>query len=142
MDRKEQQMAAIGARISAPEKKAAEAAETAGIRRGGENSVLADIAGAVELPIRQALAFMAFWAGLSGDVVFEFNKDFLPIQMDSAMLTALVSAWQSGTISEQTFFENMQAGELINESVTFDDEKERKADSTPPLGMTPDDNAE
>jgi hypothetical protein len=135
MDRKEQQMAAIGARLIAPEKKAAEAAETAGIRRSGENSVLADIAGAVEMPIRQALQFMAEWAGISGEVTFEFNKDFLPMQMDAQMLTALVAAWQSGAISEHTFFENMQAGEIIMESVTFDDEVDRKAESTPPLGM-------
>lgn len=135
MDRKEQQMAALGARLIAPEKKQAEAAETANIRRGGENSVLADIVGVVETPIRKALQFMCDWAGYGFEVVFEMNTDFLPTPMDSAMLRELVGAWQSGAISELTFFEALQEGELIHESVTFEDERERKADSTPPLGM-------
>ncbi|PSL23467.1 DUF4055 domain-containing protein [Dyadobacter jiangsuensis] len=134
MDRKENMLAALGARMIAPEKKAAEAAETAGIRRGGENSVLGDIAGTVEMSLQQALAFMAEWGGAKGDVRFEINKDFLPMPMDAASLTAWVKAWQSGAVSEETFFEALQAGEVVGETLTFEDEQERKADSPPPLG--------
>lgn len=134
MDRKENMLAALGARMIAPEKKAAEAAETAGIRRGGENSVLGDIAGTVEMALQQALSFMAKWAGLTGDVRFEINKDFLPMPMDASALTAWVKAWQSGAISEETFFEALQAGEVVGETLTFEHEQDRKAESPPPLG--------
>ena len=136
MDRKEQQMAALGARMLSPEKKAAEAAETAGIRRGGENSVLASIAGAVSMQVTKALKIMADWAGVeSKDISYSLNKDYLPMPMDSSMLTAWVSSWQSGAISEETFFEGLQAGEIVDEGLTFDVEKERKAESGPALGM-------
>lgn len=136
MDRKEAQMAALGARMLAPEKKAAEAAETAGIRRGGENSVLASIAGAVEMQIQKALAFLADWGGISGDVTaFSLNKDYLPMPIDSAMLTSLVAALNSGAISQETFFECLQAGEMVDENLTFEDEQERKKAEGPPLGM-------
>ncbi|MCF0055523.1 DUF4055 domain-containing protein [Dyadobacter sp. CY356] len=135
MDRKENMLAALGARMIAPEKKAAEAAETAGIRRGGENSVLADIAGTVEMSLQQALQLMAEWGGLQGEVRFELNKDFLPMNMDANALNALVKAWQSGAISEETFFDTIKAGELVDQTLTFEDEQERKEASAPPLGM-------
>lgn len=136
MDRKEEQMAALGARMIAPEKKQAEAAETAGIRRGGENSVLASIAGVISMQIEKALRMMADWAGLNAnEVTYALNKDYLPMAMDAATLTALMNAWQSGGISEQTLFECLQAGEIIDESVTFEDEQERKAESGPAPGM-------
>ncbi len=134
MDRKEAQMSALGARMLAPEKKAAEAAETAGIKRGGENSVLASMAGAVEKQIGKALAFMALWAGVTEEIKFELNKDYLPTPMSAQDITAWVGAWQSGAISEETFFEGLQAGEVISESLTFDDERERKENTEPKLG--------
>jgi hypothetical protein len=115
MDRKENMLAALGARMIAPEKKAAEAAETAGIRRGGENSVLGDIAGTVEMALQQALSFMAEWAGLTGEVRFEINKDFLPMPMDASTLTAWIKAVQSGVVSQETFFEALKAGEVVAE---------------------------
>lgn len=134
MDRKEQQMAVLGARMIAPEKKAAEAAETASIRRGGENSTLADMVGTVSKKIRDILQFMAKWSGISGEVQYELNKHFLPIPMDAATLTAWVAAVQSGKVSDQTFFEALQAGEVVNENLTFEDEQERIANSAPALG--------
>jgi len=135
---KKTDMAALGARMLAPEKKAAEAAETAGIRRGGENSVLASISRSVSLVIQKALAFMADWAGLDTNVTFELNKDYLPMPMDSAMLREWVAAWQSGAISQETFFEALTAGEMVSEGLTFDDEQERKAADGPPPGSEDD----
>lgn len=134
MDRKEQMMAALGARLIAPEKKQAEAAETASIRRGGENSILADIAGAVEIPIQKALKAMLEWGGISGDVRFELNKEYLNIPMTAQELTATVQAWQSGAISEQTMFDVLQAGGVVQETVTFEEEKARKESDGPALG--------
>jgi hypothetical protein len=138
MDRKENQMAALGARMIAPEKKGVEAAETANIRRGGENSVLADIAGTIEKTFQQVLEFMAEWGGLSGTVTYELNKNFLPIPMDASALTAWVKAWQAASISDKTFFDALQAGEAIAENVSFEDEQDRKKESQAPLGSDDD----
>jgi hypothetical protein len=139
MTSKEQQMAALGARMLAPEKKAAETAETAGIRRGGENSVLSSLAGSVSMSVEKALRFMAEWGGLDPEkVTFSLNRDFLPMPMDSAMLRELVAAWQSGMLSLETAFGIIQAGEIVPEDLTFEDEQERKESEPPPLGMTDD----
>lgn len=135
MDRKEQQMAALGARLIAPEKKGVEAAETAQIRRGGENSVLGALAGAVEMQVKKALAFAAKWGNFDpAKVAFELNKVFLPANMTPQMLTSLVQAYQSGALSEESFFEALQAGDVVSEGLTFQDEQDRKAAGGPPLG--------
>lgn len=125
MDRKEEQMASLGARAISPEKRMAETAETQTIKRGGENSVLASIAGSVEQQIRKALEFMRDWAGYTGDVLFELNKDYIPSTMSAQELTALLGAVQSGQLSQQSFFEALQRGEVISEGVTFEDEQDR-----------------
>ncbi|MDB5490350.1 MAG: hypothetical protein JWO78_199 [Micavibrio sp.] len=136
MDRKENQMAALGARLIAPEKKAAETAETAGIRRGGENSVLSSIARSVSMQIEKAWKFAAEWAGIPADkVTFSLNLDFLPTTLDAQMLTALVGAWQAGAMSDEAFFDALQQGEIFDESVTFEDEKSRREADGPKLGV-------
>jgi hypothetical protein len=141
MDRKEAQMAALGARMLAPEKKAAEAAETAQIRRGGENSVLASIVAAVQMQLVKALTFARDWAGLTGDVSYDINKEFLPIPLGAPELTALVDAWQKGAISFDSFFDALQAGGIVSEDKTADDEKEAIDAAGPPLGTVTDPNA-
>lgn len=138
MDRKETHMAQLGARMLAPEKKAAEAAETAEIRRGGENSVLGALAVSVEGVLRKALEFAFEWAGISGEVVLELNKDYLPTTMSAQALTAWVGAWQSGAISQETFFEGLKDGEVVNQNLSFEDEEERRAESAPALGTLDD----
>lgn len=131
MDRKEQQMAALGARLIAPEKKAAETAETTQTKRGGENSVLASIAASVEQQIRKALVFMMEWAGISGEPVFELNKDYVPVSMSAQELKELVAANQAGAISDRTLFECLQQGEIISEGLTFEEEQDRKQEQPP-----------
>jgi len=135
MDRKEAQMAALGARMLAPEKAAAETAEAHEIKRGGENSVLAALAGSVDATLTKALQFMAEWVGANPEeVAIELNKDYLPAPMSAQMLTAWVSTWQSGGISDFTFFSGLQSGELVPETLTFEDEQDLKAESAPALG--------
>ncbi|AEP08899.1 DUF4055 domain-containing protein [Micavibrio aeruginosavorus] len=143
MDRKDAQMASLGARMLAPEKRQTETADALGIKRGGENSVLATLAGSVEMQVRKALQFMVDWAGLGGKAVYEMNKDYLPTPMSAQDLTAWVGAWQSGGVSDRTFFEGLKSGEVISEGLTFEEEQDRKADSAPALGtMTVDDDSE
>lgn len=136
MDRKEQQMAALGARMLAPEKRDAEAEGTHEIKRGGENSVLATLAGSVERTLTQALQFMADWVGADPEQAkIELNKDYLPSPMSPQLLTAWLAQWQSGAISDLTYFEGIQQGELVSEGLTFEEEQERKEISAPSLGM-------
>lgn len=142
MTRKEEQMAALGARMLAPEKKQAETAEAHEIKRGGENSVLATLAGSVESTITKALRFMAEWVGSNPEeVAFELNKDYIPATMDAAMLREWVATWQSGGFSYETFIGGLQRGELIPDTITPEDEKERIEQDGPNLALTGDVNA-
>lgn len=135
MDRKEQQMAALGARMLAPEKRQAEAAQTHELKRGGENSVLSTLAASVETTLTKALQFMAEWLGMNpANVFIELNKDYLPSPMDSSMLREWVAAYQAGTISFETFIKTLQDGELISENITAEEEREKINAEGPKLG--------
>lgn len=138
MDRKQEQMAQLGARILASDKKAAETAESQSIKRGGENSVLQTLAASIDMSLTKALQFMAAWNGASDkeieETYIELNKDYLPQGMDAQLLTALVAAWQQGAISYPTFFSNLQKGELVAESATAEDEQDLILNAAPRLG--------
>ncbi|MBO9602556.1 MAG: DUF4055 domain-containing protein [Novosphingobium sp.] len=125
LDRKEQQMAIIGARMLFAEKRQVEAAETAAIHRTGEASVLASIAMGVSEGIEQALTVFAQWCGVAGEVVYQLNRDFNPAMLDAQQLTALLKAVQAGQMSEQEFFDLMQRGDLIDSEQSFEAHKEQ-----------------
>lgn len=139
MDRKEQQMAALGARMLSPEKKEAEAAETHEIKRGGENSVLATIAGVVERQLTKALQFAADWENITGKISIELNKDYIPVTFTGADLTAFVAARQAGEISKETFFTVMKYSEWYPDDLTFEQEQAKIKEDGPPLGSLTDD---
>lgn len=124
LDRKEAQMAAIGARMLAPEKAQAEAAQTVMLRHGGETSILASQARLVSVGLQQMLDLMRTWAGIAGECVYRLNTDYMPVKMTAQELTALVQSWQSGAISKQTLFYNLQEGEIIQSEKTFADQEE------------------
>lgn len=133
LDRKESQMAVLGARMLAAEKKQAETATTAAIHRTGENSILAGIAISVSLALKRALEIFAQWAGGDGEVKYDLNRDFLPVPMESAQLTALVSAWQAGALSTEDLFENLQRGDVISSEKTLEEQQAEIAATPPPL---------
>jgi hypothetical protein len=124
---KEAMMATLGARILAPEKRAAESAQTANIHRSSENSVLASIAQSISIGLTHVMEYLRDWSGVTGDVKVELNRDFIPNSMTAQDLDSLVKAWQSGSISHQTLFDNLVAGDIIMQDVSFDDEMERIA---------------
>jgi hypothetical protein len=135
MDRKEKQMAALGARMLAPEKAGVEAANTLSMRHNGEDSVLAGIAKLVATGLTEVLTFMADWAGIAGEVSYELNTDYLPRGMSAQDLTALIAGWQQGAYSFQTVFENLQRSEIIAADVTPEEEQARIGSEGPTLAM-------
>jgi hypothetical protein len=124
---KEAMMATLGARILAPEKRAAEAAQTANIHRSSENSVLASIAQSISVGLTHVMEWLRDWSNITGEVKVELNRDFIPNSMTAQDVDSLVKAWQSGSISHQTLFENLVAGDIIAQDTSFDDEMERIA---------------
>jgi hypothetical protein len=130
---KEAQMAALGARMLAPEKRQAEAAETMAIRHSGEMSVLASLANAVSQGLTEALTIARDWLGLNGDVSVELNTDFMPVQMDPQKLTALMKAWQAGGIAFDDLIWNLQRGEIVREDRSADDIRADVQDEQPAM---------
>jgi len=137
IDRKERQMVVLGARMLAEDKAGVEAFQTLAIRNAGETCILAAIANSISLALEKALKMMADWAGISGEIEYQLNRDYAPVILDAQGLTALVGAWQSGAISDQTLFDSLKRGDVIADDVTFEDEQARKDSAPPPRPVTP-----
>lgn len=123
IDRKERQMAALGASMLAENKKGVEASETHEMRLTQETSALADVAQTVSDAMTTVLGWLRDWAGQTGDVRFELSSDYVVTKLTAQELTALFGAWMSGAISKQTLFWNLVQGELIEDGRTFEDEQ-------------------
>jgi hypothetical protein len=89
LDRIEKQMAMLGARMIADESKQVETLGATQIKRQGENSVLSKIVQAVSEALEWALTVFAQWAGQSGDVTYQLNRDFMPANADAERLASL-----------------------------------------------------
>ncbi len=128
MDRKEQQMAALGASLIRNQERANVTAETTRLQKTGEISVLSSAVQNVQTGIKSALSFAAMWAGASEkeieDLQAELNSDFFDTRMEAAEVQALVAAWQSGAFSKETLHARLQEGEIIAPDRTFEEEQE------------------
>jgi len=129
---KEAMMAALGARILAPEKKAAETAESMGLRRQGEISVLAALANHVSRQLTRALEIVRDWAGATGEVRVQLNTDYSVSRLDAASISALLQSVMGGQISPETFYDTLVDGEAIKTSRTFAEERDLIAETNPP----------
>jgi len=121
LEKIEQNMAILGARLLTAEKKDAETSQTAQIHRAGENSVLSAISQTISIGLTKALNTFAEWAGSEGDWLVELNRDFLPEGMSPQELTAWVAAQIQGVASPQVVFWNMQQKEVIPPDLAFEE---------------------
>lgn len=131
LNRKEQQMVILGARMLEPQKRAPETAEKDAQNRKGEESLLSSMAQAISLGMTQALKWFTEWAGASPEaVVVEINRKFFPQPMSPGMLSALLAGWQQGApgLSDQSLFDLLKQGEVVAEDVDLEDEQARIAD--------------
>lgn len=149
IDKKEEQMAALGARMLEKQSSGrgqAEAYETVAVRQSGETSALMDITIACTQTLSKVMAWVAWWSASRGDDVVEdhakeafveLNTDFVSTDMDPTMLTALTSAYMSGSISEEVYFHKLQQGGIIQSEKTFDEEQADKEASLNRLPVNP-----
>ncbi len=127
---KERRMAVLGSRMLVEDKKQAEAAETANIRRMGDVATLSSLSIELSNIMTIAINRMFEWAGQSVEIKLTINRDFMAADLSPQLLLAMLTAVQSGEMSSQTFFDNMQKGELVTDGVTYEEEHER-IDSKP-----------
>lgn len=135
LERKEQQMAALGARMLLPEGSAAESGEALAIRRGGENSALGKLADSVSRSMELLIETMAEWEGNTEAVSYRLNTDYLPNAITAQELTAAISAVDRGLMSQQEFFDMLKAGGLVRDDKTYEEhDEETKGMADAPLG--------
>lgn len=118
-------MAGLGASLLQTQKNGVESAESLRLRQNSEASVLVGAVLSVQEGIAKALSIMAEWEGVSGDIEVALNTDFVDTKIESEDLVALMSAWQSGAISHETFLHNMKKGEILPDEVSVEDERDR-----------------
>jgi hypothetical protein len=117
-DRKNE-MASLGARFLGSETKKTETAEKTKLDQFGEASSLAEIAEIISEQFTKILKFLSEIKGEdSKDVFFELSKEFTPQDISPEMVKTLSYELQSGHISYQTFFDNLQKGKIISERRT------------------------
>lgn len=119
----EERMAALGAEQLKPRVSGAESAEAKSLDQVAQNSTTADIAITVSNELTKAINFCARWLGVAEDVEYKLNTDYNPQGLDAQKLTALVGAWQGGAISYDTFYDNLQKGEIARNGVTSEQEQ-------------------
>ena len=134
---KERQMAVLGARMLEQQKAGVETAEAAGIHRSGEQSALASIGTTIGQGMQQALAWFDEWAGGDGAAEFALNDEFFPAQLTAQDVTALVGAWQAGSLSHQELFEKFQKGGVIRDGKEFEEHETEIANAPPALPVAP-----
>lgn len=137
LDRKEQQMAVLGARMLEQQgtRKAVESADTQSIKRKGEEAMLSDVSQTISLGMTNATIWFCEWAGAPGEAKVDLNRDFYPVNLTPQELDALTNAHQGGDISDEEYFEALQEGEVIDPELTFEEHQQQLLDSAPKLGM-------
>lgn len=126
LDRKERQMAVLGARMLEGQQNSGASENTTTLNLGGEQATLSSLSECVSIGIERALkTFVLFTGQADATVSYRLNKDFMPMPMTALTLTALVASWQNGAISYDTLFDNLQRGEVIdiNKTVTLELDK-------------------
>lgn len=134
LDGEFQQMAALGAKMLSPEKRAVESAETATIHRAGEDAVLASLSHSASSALTKTLQWLALWARAeSTKSSCKLTTDFIPKGMDPAMFKELTVAYLSGTISYEEYFYKLKEGEIIRDETKIEEEQERLENREPAL---------
>ncbi len=133
------QMATLGARMVYDGKGRNETTDTAKLRHRSELSLLHSSVNMIESGILKLLRLAAEWTApnTSDDVTLKLHRDFVTAQMDSAVLTALIKAWQSGAISHDTLLMNLKKGELVDANRTLADERDLIEEDGGDLGKLP-----
>jgi hypothetical protein len=153
MDRDEQLMAVLGTRMLESQKRVGETAAAIELRQSGENSILNTVSLSVSASLTQVLRWVYWWNStepipdaIGPDLVLaSLNTDFSINGMSFQEITALVTAWQAGAISQDTMLDLFRAGEVIAPGRTNDEELKLLASekvragqaTTPPVVVTP-----
>lgn len=98
-----------------------------------ETSQLAMIADSLQDALEQALTWALQYAGESGEVSVQVNKDFGVGMMGAQELGLMLQAVQTGNLSRTTFLEEMARRGMIRQDIRAEDEISRIQEDGPAL---------
>lgn len=131
----------FGAQLFADTRRAAESGEAKKLRLGNQQASLKSVAMSAAAGLQMVLRYIATWGGFDPmQVEVTPNLDFVDRALAPQEIVNLVAGWQSGAYSKRTLFENLQRGEIINPSKTFEDEEDEIGDDPLPEPREPDPN--
>lgn len=117
-----EEIALLGGRILAGEKRAVESGEAAAIHRSGENSVLAGIAVSIGQAMQKALVIASLWTGGNPEQIkVHINQDFDPARVDAGTLVALSGLADRGKLGLEAFYQYLARVGLIPDGMDFEE---------------------
>jgi hypothetical protein len=124
MRRKEERMAVLGSQILATKGRYVEAAQTAQIQAEGESSIVGSMAASLEKAMSDLLTLKIKWSlGLQDEqAAVKLNTDYYGNGLTPADVQYLVQAMQSGGLSMEAYFYQLQRAGMYPEGWTFEDE--------------------
>lgn len=139
---KRNQMAVLGARMLDDARRDPESGAALAVRASGERSSLSNIAITMGENFTTLLKWVLGWtqpdATENDKVSVQVNKEYGFAPMDANMVTALLTVYQSGAMSYESFYAAMQKGGIAGEDITAEAEAVRiQAGGPMPLGPKP-----
>ena len=121
-------MAALGARLLEGMPLVQETATGVMQRQQGSDSPAKSLAKTISMGLTQALQIHAWWVGLTAvpddpDIYVRLNTDLVSNQLEPPMLKSLMEMLLNGTISYETFYFNLQRGEIARPMIPVEEEQ-------------------
>jgi hypothetical protein len=137
LDRDERLLAVLGSRLLESQKRVGESAQAIELHQSGENSILGHIAISLSASLSQVLRWAYWWNSteeLPDDVTHEqgliqLSTDFSLRGLSAQEITAIVAAWQSGALSQDSMLDLFRRGEVLPEGRSNDEEVKLLSDS-------------
>lgn len=117
LQKMEDQMAMLGARLLINENIGEATATATRVRSISETADLAAIVFVLETQVNYLLGLTQLWAELNEEITATINRQFLPPELDAQMILALVKSWQEGAYDYDTLVRNLQKGEIVDPNV-------------------------
>lgn len=107
------QMAQFSTRLMDTSTRGSEAAETVRLRHSAEAATLSTVVDSVESALNIIYSWIGEFEGEEFDSI-SLNKDFLDTKLSSQELRELTKALIEGAIDEETYFYNLEKGEITS----------------------------
>jgi hypothetical protein len=133
LEKKEQLMAILGARLLEDTKPVSEAVEAVRMRRTGEQSILSSITYTSSEALTRAVKFWVGWQGRpTEDVNVQLNDDFVFTRLTPEEIKALLEAYVRGVLPLDALLYNLKVGEILPPDMEVEDAR-RIVESEQPL---------